>query len=307
VVELDVRVLRELTLDPATHPRGIGHINAASGLVRVGNRYCVVADDEQHLAMFDIAGERPGRLIRLFDGDLPPSPTSRKAAKADLEAIAVLPPHPACARGAVLAIGSGSRPQRERAVLIRIDESGTLTTTPSPIDLAPLYAILRSHLIVLNIEGAFACGDEFIILHRGNQMLANACIRYALDGFVRWCIDPLQPAPKPDSIDLMDLGDAQGVPLTFTDGASVGDGSWVFSAVAERTSDSYVDGACVAAEVGLVGPDRAVRAMRPIRPLWKIEGIEVQPFEGALRLTMTTDADDPSEPSKLLGGTFDLP
>ncbi len=158
----------------------------------------------------------------------------------------------------------------------------------------------------MNIEGAFACGDEFILLQRGNQTLSNACIRYALDGFVRWCVDPLRPAPKPDSIELMDLGDAQGVPLTFTDGASVGDGSWVFSAVAERTSDSYVDGACVAAAVGLVGPDRAVRAMRPIRPLWKIEGIDVQPFAGALRLTMTTDADDPSEPSKLLVGTFGL-
>ncbi|MEO6745493.1 MAG: hypothetical protein ABIS28_09535 [Caldimonas sp.] len=305
-MELDVRVLRELTLDPATHPRGIGHVSAASGLVRVGDRYCVIADDEQHLAVFDIAGEGPGQLIRLFDGDLPASPKSRKAAKADLEAIAVLPPHVACARGAVLAIGSGSRPQRERAVLIGIDESGALTAKPHPIDLAALYAILRAHLGALNIEGAFACGDEFILLQRGNQRLSNACIRYALDDFVRWCVDPMQPAPRPDSIGLMDLGDAQGVPLTFTDGASVGGGSWVFSAVAERTSDSYVDGACVAAAVGLVGPDRRVCAIRPIRPLWKIEGIAVQPFEGALHLTMTTDADDPSQPSKLLVGTLDL-
>jgi hypothetical protein len=74
---------------------------------------------------------------------------------------------------------------------------------------------------------------------------------------------------------------AQSVPLTFTDGASVGDGCWVFSAVAERTSDSYVDGGCVAAAVGLVGADGTLCAVQPIRPLWKIEGIEVQPFAGA--------------------------
>ena len=305
-MDLDVRVVRELTLVPSTHPRGVGHLSAASGLVRVGDRYCVIADDEQHLAVFDSTGSSPGRLIRLFDGDLPASAKRRKAAKADLEAIAVLPSHAAWARGALLAIGSGSRAQRERAVLIDIEELDSSTTPPRQIDLAPLYAILRGRLGALNIEGAFACGDDFILLQRGNQALANACIRYALDDFVRWCFDPLRPAPMPRSIERMDLGDVQGVPLTFTDGAAVGDGSWLFSAVAERTSDSYVDGACVAAAVGLVGLNRSVRVIRRIQPPWKIEGIDVQTLPGALRLTMTTDADDPSEPSKLLVGTLDL-
>jgi len=305
-VELDVQVWRELTIDPASHPRGIGYVSAASGLVRVGDRYCVIADDEQHLAVFESGVAVPGRLVRLFDGDLPASPKRRKAAKADLEAIALLPPQPAWTHGAVLALGSGSRPRRERAVLIGIDESGCLTAPPRQIDLAPLYGILRARLGALNIEGVFAGGDAFILLQRGNQALPNACIRYALDDFVRWCIDPQRSAPAPDSIEIMDLGNAQGVPLTFTDGASVGDGAWVFSAVAERTSDSYVDGGCVAAAVGLVGADRRLRFMRPIRPLWKIEGSDVQPSAGALRLTMTADADDPAVPSKLLVGTLDL-
>ena len=299
-MELDVRVLRELTLEPATHPRGIGHISAASGLVRIGDRYCVIADDEQHLAVFESTGAGPGRLIRLFDGDLPASPKRRKAAKADLEAIAVLPPHASWARGAVVAIGSGSRPQRERAVLIGIDESGGLTTAPPcQIDLAPLYAILRARLGTLNIEGAFACGDDFILLQRGNQALTNACIRYRLDAFVRWCADPLRPAPTPHSIDLTDLGNAQGVPLTFTDGAAVGDGSWVFSAVAEDRDDSYDDGPCVAAAIGVCGSDDVVRSLELLEPTRKVEGIEARVVGTTVILTLVTDADDPDHPAEL--------
>ena len=62
-----------------------------SGLVRVHGRYCVVADDELHLGVFDVGSAAPLRLVRLFEGELPSDPVERKASKPDLEALLVLP------------------------------------------------------------------------------------------------------------------------------------------------------------------------------------------------------------------------
>ena len=67
---LPLTLLRPLTVDPATHPRGQPHLSAASGLVCAQGRVHVVADDELHLGVFDDA-HSPGRLLRLFDGALP--------------------------------------------------------------------------------------------------------------------------------------------------------------------------------------------------------------------------------------------
>ena len=57
--------VRKLSLDPATHPRGRSFLSAASGLVRLGRRHYVVADDEQHLGVFDAAGPGPVQLLDL--------------------------------------------------------------------------------------------------------------------------------------------------------------------------------------------------------------------------------------------------
>lgn len=80
-MELNVEVLRDLMIDRSSHPRGLSYLHAASGLVRVKDRFYVVADDEQHLAVFDGSAQSPGKLVRVFDGDLPASIKERKAVK----------------------------------------------------------------------------------------------------------------------------------------------------------------------------------------------------------------------------------
>jgi hypothetical protein len=58
---LAVQRLRDLCIDPATHPRGHNCLSAASGLVLVREHFYVVADDEHHLAIFDArAPDIPG-------------------------------------------------------------------------------------------------------------------------------------------------------------------------------------------------------------------------------------------------------
>ena len=60
-------ILRELVVDDAAGSAGQDHLSAASRLVKLGNRLFVVADDEHHLAMFNLSNREPGRLVPIFE------------------------------------------------------------------------------------------------------------------------------------------------------------------------------------------------------------------------------------------------
>ncbi|WP_218569264.1 hypothetical protein [Pseudomonas sp. F(2018)] len=287
------KLLRALVLDPADHPRGQAHLSAASALVRVGERLYVVADDELHLGLFSLADEGPGRLVRLFGGELPAPKAERKAAKPDLEALALLPALPGHAQGALLALGSGSKANRQRAVLLGLEE-GAL---PRQIDLTPLYQPLHQHFSDLNIEGGFLLGEDFLLLQRGNQgQAANAAVRYRWAELRDW-LRGEGPLPTPPIIQPVELGELGGVALGFTDGAALADGRWLFSAAAENTADSYNDGACLGAVIGLVERDGRVRRLAELEGRWKVEGIAL---DEAGDLLLVTDADDPAMAASLL-------
>ena len=59
-VALHYREERKLALESGSHPRGLAFLSAASGLVRVRDRLYVIADDEFHLGVFSVDGERAG-------------------------------------------------------------------------------------------------------------------------------------------------------------------------------------------------------------------------------------------------------
>lgn len=104
---LQPRLLGSLLVNPKHHPRGQPHLSAASGLVRLGQRLYVVADDELHLGIFKdstVTGQAPskGKLLRLLEGDLPNKMEKRKKAKPDLETLALLPALPGFDTGALL-------------------------------------------------------------------------------------------------------------------------------------------------------------------------------------------------------------
>ena len=301
--------LRDLLIDPRLHPRGLPHLSAASGLVRVQHHLYVVADDELHLGVFDDI-ESPdaqrlpspfGELVRLFDGDLPSDKALRKLAKPDLETLAVLPPVPGCPYGALLALGSGSRGTRETGVLMAMDAAGRLSGRVAHIDLSALYAPLRAQFSDLNIEGAFVCSGELRLLQRGNQGDArNACIRFDWNQVVPWLVAQGSPPPRSKAVQTIVLGDVDGVGLSLTDGAAMDHGAWAFCAVAENTSNSFHDGACVGSMVGVVASDGRVIQVQPLRGAPKVEGLAVQVAGSKLGLTLVTDADDPDIAAQLL-------
>ena len=243
--------------------------------------------------MFDLGDPAAGRLVRLFEGSLPAEKRARKAAKPDLEALALLPAMAGFAQGALLALGSGSTSGRQRGVLLGLTEQAA----PRLIDLAPLYRPLHAQFAELNIEGGFLLGDEFLLLQRGNQgQASNAAVRYAWHALRDWLLGT-GAAPVPRAIQRLELGELQGVALGFTDGAALADGRWLFSAVAENTADSYNDGACLGAVIGLVEADGQVRRLAQLAGRWKVEGIALAADDSLL---LVTDADDPQVAASLL-------
>ncbi|ROZ61812.1 hypothetical protein [Ramlibacter sp. WS9] len=290
-------LLCNLLVEPGAHPRGQAHLSAASGLVRVDGRLYLVADDEHHLGTLAADGAGVVQLHRLLAGDLPADKGKRKKQKPDLEALALLPAEPGMAHGALLALGSGSRPNRQQALQVVLDGGGLPCAAPVTYDLAAMYQPLREQFPDLNIEGAFVAGQRLRLLQRGNKGDArNACIDYPLAQLRAWMAGGAD-APIPQNIQEFSLGDAGGVPLGFTDGAALPGGGWLFSAVAEDTGDSYNDGACGASAIGWVTEGGTLQRLEYVAGAPKIEGITLAE-DG--RLLMVTDSDDPATPSALL-------
>lgn len=297
---LQTRILRELHVDGAPGVTGLAHLSAASGLVKLGNRLFVVADDEHHLAMFELSNTAPGRLVPIFDGELPLRHKARKAAKPDCEALLLLPAFGSYPHGALMAIGSGSRPSRQRGVLLALDIVGEIRGKVRTVDLTPLLAPLHEHFADLNLEGAFVHGDTLSLLQRGNSSSAiNARIDLSWLDLQRWLADS-GPVPGPASIIRFELGEIDGVPLTFTDAAALPGGDWLFSAAAEDTSDTYSDGICAGSAIGLVDAGGTIRALERLSLNCKVEGIAAWIIGEEIELLLVTDADDRRMPALLL-------
>ena len=268
-------------------------ISAASGLATVGQWLYVIADDELHLGVFPVDGKAAGALVRLLPGKLPKTPKKRKARKADFEVLTLLPRFAGCPHGALLALGSGSRPNRRRAVLVPLNRAGAVDGSPRVIDLSGLYLSLEKQLGELNVEGAVVIGKHLCLLNRGHPRRGGSA--------VVWLRLPavLRRIASSDAIGAVrcrvrhyDLGTADGVPLGFTDGAALPGGGIVFTAVAESADNSYKDGPCVGAAVGVLGPDGELEWLRKLRPVLKVEGISVRPGSRGRELLLVTDADD---------------
>ena len=94
------------------------------------------------------------------------------------------------------------------------------------------------------------------------------------------------------------------MPLSFTDGASLPDGGMVFTAVAEDTEDTYNDGACLGAAIGVVARDGTLALSRALDECHKVEGVAARVDNNVIRLLLVTDADDPAIPASLFSATL---
>ncbi|MCC6830468.1 MAG: hypothetical protein IT200_03905 [Thermoleophilia bacterium] len=297
------RTLRTLDLASPLDD-GRAYVAAASGLALAGGRLVVVGDDLAHIVSFTEDPAAPGTAHRVLPDVLPAGHAERKRRKPDLEALTALPASPAFPHGALLAVGSGSTPARERAVLVPLDAAGAPADGALVRDLAGMLAPLREHRDEVNVEAALVLGDELVLVSRAHSaMPENLVARFALAAVAAWA-DGAAAAPAPRSVAPWRVGEIGGVPLGVTDAAAHPGGGWVFSAAAEDTADAYDDGAVAGAVVGRVDAAGAVVAIARLTPTVKVEGILARRTPGGTELLMVTDADDPDAPASLLAAVL---
>jgi hypothetical protein len=267
----------------ATHLERVLDVSAASGLVLRTGKFHVVADDENALYVFGRNGDT--HCIPLLPGELPAGKAKRKAHKADFEILVDL------AEEGLLAMGSGSRASRERAVLVDCHERTRV------IDTSPLCASLRDTFPELNLEGGVLLGDEFVLLQRGNRSDRRTALVFIEGNDLRQALASQRfvLSREPRIVDL-ELGGQDEVPWTCTDLAILGDGDLLASAVLEDTRDAYQDGPCLGSALARIAPDGALRWHRQLGTTSKVEGIAV---EGEV-VWLVSDADDRGVPSQLL-------
>lgn len=325
---MSARVVRRVPLlyaegaDPALDRPA--HVRAGSGLARLrtraGARVAVVQDDALFVAVVDPATGLAGAVaLPAGPGGARQFDTTRgtKHLKPDLEACVALPAlgAPGARRGAgtLVALGSGSTPRRERALVAALaPEEPNGVRDARFVDAAPLYAALREAADFagseLNVEGAALVGDVVRLFGRGNgaargdarpvnatcDLDARALLAFLLDG---------APPPRPERVAQHALGAVGGVALGFTDAVALDDGRVLFTAAAEDSPDAVEDGAVGGSAIGVIDAGGAVR-WTPIAdadggPLAdKAEGIALASADGA-RLWVVTDADDPERPAEL--------
>ncbi|MCK9236720.1 MAG: hypothetical protein M0Q29_02450 [Thiopseudomonas sp.] len=296
---LTLRSLRELRLNKTT---GKPHLSAASGMWICHDTLYVVADDELMLGVFSMQDDQPGQTLTIIPGALPQEAKQRKAAKPDFESLTYLPASALYPHAALLALGSGSTEQRKRGMLWPFNQQQQLVPAPQLFDLQPLYQPLESVFADLNIEGVVIQGDCLKLWQRANnQQRENAVIQYPLADMYK-VINAKQHTLnlQPQRIDYYDLGEVAGVPLSFTDAYALEDGACLFTAAAENTDNSYLDGECVAAAIGLIDAQHQLRWLKPVQPIFKIEGISAKQIGEQLQILLVSDADNPATAAQLL-------
>jgi hypothetical protein len=300
---LELRKLRDLEVREPAGPGRPSHLSAASGVVRRGDFVYVIGDDELHLGVFEVSSGEPGHLVRVLSGELPDDHGERSKHKPDLEALTLLPPFEEHPYGALLGLGSGSGPERDRGFVCALGADGSLSGEPREVDLAPVYELLREHVAELNVEGAATMADRLWLLQRGNSEFgSNVVAELSLDHVMASLRQDLRiDAHELANVRSYELGDIDGVELTFSDATPIAEQLVVFTASAEAE-----DGRICGSVVGTLQPDGTVERLRTIDRKWKVEGVHAAMDAGVLDFTFVCDQDDPDAPSPLLSATMPL-
>ncbi len=269
-----IEKVRELAIAPLGNNRP-AFVISASGLVRIEHRVLIVADDEFHLAEFDLRNNQPGSWIRLLPGSLASDYRERKKQKPDLETVTRIRPDQFATFGSLLVVPSMSRPNRITGALIKLKNDLTISDSPVPIDFSHIRKKLAQSIDGLNVEGIAIQEAVTKLFHRGSKSKGKSVVA-ELD--TRTFLHALHDTHKPLSSCILelreyDLGDIEGIGLSFTDAVPMPDGRVVFLATAEATDDEYRDGANLGSSLGIMKVNGDIERIIRISGREKFEGI----------------------------------
>ena len=290
------------------------HVRAASGLAWVRERLAVIQDDASFVALVDPATGLADAFAlpagaggaRQFDDT-----RGNKAAKLDLEALALLP----ASEGVLLAaFGSGSMAPRETVVLMSFAAGRDVSIALRGA--SELYARLREAADFagseMNVEGAVQIGDTLTLFGRGNGAVrgkirpVNASCEVPLRELMGYLQRSMATAPPtPGRVRQYDLGELDGVSLGFTDVALARDGAILYSAAAEASPDATRDGDVRGSAVGIIDLEGDTGRWARLsdedgRPFTgKVEGLTLDHRRPG-HLLAVIDSDDHRMPSELI-------
>lgn len=258
-------------------------VRAGSSLARLPEVIAVFQDDARFGALIDPVARRARSVM------LPSGPGGHRAFdvehgdrsdKLDLEACASIPGRES---SLLVAFGSGTKPSREQIALLEIAGRDVRSIEVSPVP--AFYAALRAAADFagseLNLEGAIYLGyDTLRLFQRGNGRPGNGREPVDATGDIAWdalrahlhAPDSAEP-PAIHNIVQYDLGDLDGVRLTFSDAEPFGQ-AVLFSASAEASGGSGHDGRVNGSVLGVIAGNTAHWA--------KIHDAAGRPFGGKI-------------------------
>lgn len=245
---------------------------AASGLVIRNGEFFLVSDDEVSVVHGSLGNFT---VTNLWKQELPEAAIERKKIKPDFESLFL-------DGDEIVILPSFSRDNRTKGA--RLSFNGQNLIDICALDFHFLYQKLQAEVPDLNIEGALRTTEGILLFQRGNGAEGkNAVILLdGLEGKIKKIID----------IQLPRHGE---VPLTMTD-VTEREGEFWFSAVAEATESTYLDGEILGSYIGKMDQNFEVAELIHLGFRSKPEGLAFHP-DGYLYLV--TDDDSREVPSSL--------
>ncbi len=301
--KIPLRWMRELKLEEQIT---VG-VKAASGLVKSGNDFFVIADDELSLFQFSFEGQTKINSVQLKSGLLSLDAKERKAQKPDWEALVKIDikNH----QDILLAVPSGSTENRMAGAFVKLNAKGAIDPTQDPVtvDFSNIYLQLKEKLPDLNIEGACVFNNQLKLFQRGNGASGvNAIIDIDLEGFCNDLKNQSSLNPKHVlAVNTYQLGELAGYKLDFTDACTLDDTIW-YLAVAEDSQSTYEDGRYYGAIIGCLNAAGKEIGRYQIDCALKPEGLWVEAESQRLCFYVVTDADSPTIYASLYFGKMIL-
>jgi hypothetical protein len=281
-------------------------ISSASGLVKIGPRLFIIADDELTLAEYTENGERIGTYP--IPGEaLPSEHRARKKKKPDFESLFFLDALHWAPGGALVAWPSFSEPTRAKVAVFPL-AAGSGRVCPAEVYVLGSFAKkVATILAEPNLEGAAFVGETLWLFQRGNGISGeNGLIslpfpnaRAFLSGGGRAETHEFLP---------IDLGDLDGVRLGFTDGVDLPDGTLLALASAEASASTYEDGKVSGSailRIQITGSRPRAERIAVFTETKKFEGMAIETSASGWRIWLIDDADDRERASSVSTAELD--